>query len=428
MEYAALLFGMLLLLMIFGVPISFSILSASTLFLFLTNIKPFLVIPQRLVAGMDNFPMLALPLFILSGYMMEEFGLSKRLIGWVEIIFGRIRGAQGSILIVASAIFAALTGSGPATVAAIGGLMIPGMLKSGYPEDSAVGLAAVSGTLGPIIPPSGVMIVYGATMGVSVTKLFMAGMVPGILIAVLLVILNTCLAKRWGVRKYEERYTFKQFLVMTWKALGVLLLPFIVLGGIYGGIFTPTEAGTISVVYCFVLGIAYHELDLKTFYRALKKTVETGSAIMLIIAASSVLGLILSTTRIPQILTEQVLPFLTSKIAYLAILTIVLLLVGTLMEAVASVVVLAPILCPIGIALGIDPLHLGAVFCINLVMGFVTPPFGVNLFTATSISSCSFEKIVKGSLPFLGVLLAVLLLITFIPQITLFLPQLVFGN
>ncbi len=426
MQYAALLFGMLFLLMIIGVPISFSILGSCTIFLLLTNIKSFITLPQTFVGGMDNFVMLAVPLFTLTGYMMENLGLSKRLIDWVECVFGRIRGAQGAILIIASAIFAALTGSGPATVAAIGGLMIAPMIESGYKKETAAGLAAVSGTLGPIIPPSGIMIIYGATMGVSVSKMFLAGAVPGILIAAALVILNMILAKRWGIKATEKRYDLMEIIMLTKDAFGVLMLPIVVLGGIYTGIFTPTEAGTVSVLFCIALGILYKEISWKLIVTALKKTVFTGTAIMLIIAASKILGFILSAAGIPDAIMAAVLPYLANKYSYLILFTLILLLVGALMEGAAAVVILAPILVPIGIEMGFDPIYLGTIFCVNLIVGFVTPPFGVNIFSATSITGCSYQKVVKGELPFLLVLIAVLLLITFVPDISMILVNLLY--
>lgn len=426
MQYTMLLFGMLFLLMIIGVPISFSILGSCTIFLLLTNIKSFITLPQTFVGGMDNFVMLAVPLFTLTGYMMENLGLSKRLIDWVECVFGRIRGAQGAILIIASAIFAALTGSGPATVAAIGGLMIAPMVESGYKKETAAGLAAVSGTLGPIIPPSGIMIIYGATMGVSVSKMFLAGAVPGILIAAALVGLNMILAKKWGIKASEKKYSFLEILRLTKDAFGVLMLPVVVLGGIYTGIFTPTEAGTVSVLFCIVLGILYKEISWKLIVTALKKTVFTGTAIMLIIAASKILGFILSAASIPDAIMTAVLPYLANKYSYLILFTLILLLVGALMEGAAAVVILAPILVPIGIEMGFDPIYLGTIFCVNLIVGFVTPPFGVNIFSATSISNCSYQRVVKGELPFLAVLIAVLLLITFVPDVSMVLVNLLY--
>lgn len=255
MSAGAILVVSLLVLMAIGLPVFFCISLSSAVMFMATGLRSINAIAQKAVTGMDSFVLLAVPLFTLAGYIMESGGLSKRLVEWVEKLFGRVNGAAGAITIVCCAVFAALTGSGPATVAAIGAVMWPSLMKAGYKQSTAAGMLAAGGALGPIIPPSVAMIVYGSTMGVSIPDMFMGGVIPGIIIAILFCILNHFIAKKEGVKKSDVHYTAKEVLTSTVKALPVLFMPVMVLGGIYGGIFTPTEAATICVIYSCLLSI-----------------------------------------------------------------------------------------------------------------------------------------------------------------------------
>lgn len=423
---SGLLFIFLFLFMALGLPIAFSIMASSAAFLYVTNLKPLVLVAQRLVVGMDSFPLLAIPLFILAGYLMEESGLSKRLVRWVEMVFGWVPGSMGVTTIIACTIFAALTGSGPATVAAIGSIMVPSMIKSGYRPASAAGLTAAAGALGPVIPPSIAMIVYGSTMGVSIPKMFVGGVMPGLFIAFMLLLLNVWQTKKWGLKGLAASYTVTERLVITRQALGALLLPVIILGGIYGGVMTPTEAATIAVLYSMALGFGYRELTLKKFYVALIRTGETSAVVVFIIASANLFGWLLSTTRLPVFIAEAVITVINSQALYLLLLCLLLFFVGALMDTLASIVVLAPVLVPIGISLGVDPLHMSILFCVNLIVGFITPPFGVNLFTAVSVTGLSYSEVVKGVIPYMLVMMLAVLLITFIPAIATWLPGLAF--
>lgn len=412
-----LLFGFMFL----GIPIAFSIAGAGIFYLQITEIKPLIVAAQRIIVGMDSFPLLAIPLFTLAGYLMESLGISKRLIDWVKMFCGGFTGAMGMVTIVACTIFAALTGSGPATVAAIGSLMIPNMVESGYDVETAAGLTATAGALGPIIPPSIAMIVYGSTMGVSVTGMFMNAIVPGLMIAAMLCITNYIIAKRHNIRGIKVHYSWKQILKNTYTASGTLVLPIIIIGGIYGGIFTPTEAATVCVLYSLILGICYKELTLSKVVSALRRTVETSAAVVFIIACANLFGWLLTVTRIPNTVTEFLVPVLHNKYVYLAILTVLLFVVGALMDTLASIVVLAPIIVPIGIALGVNEMHMAVLFCVNLIIGFVTPPFGVNLFTAVQTAQISYSRVVKGVIPFMITGMIAVIIITFVsPLCTIF--------
>jgi C4-dicarboxylate transporter DctM subunit len=420
---AGLLFGLLFLFMIMGIPIVFSIELSNAAFLSITGIKPIILVAQRMIVGMDSFPLLAAPLFILTGYLMESSGLSRRLVDWVDSICGRLPGSMGVVTIVSCTIFAALTGSGPATVAAIGSIMMPALLNSGYKPGTSAGIIAAGGALGPIIPPSIGMIVYGSTMNLDIPKMFVAAIIPGLLMSASLIVMNLILVKKWKITPPSHTYTFGEILKRTWKALGALMLPVIILGGIYGGIFTPTEAAVVSVVYSIALGFIYRELKPKMLVDIFSRTVETSAIVILIIGMSNLFGWILAVTRIPVIISEAVISVVSSPTIYLMILTILLLIVGCLMETLSSIVILAPILIPIGIELGLDPLRLGMIFCINLIIGIITPPFGVNLFTAVSTTGLKYEEVVKGILPFMIVLVIDVIIITFVPWLIMWLPS-----
>jgi len=376
------------------------------------------------MVGMDSFVLLAVPLFTLAGYLMEQGGLSRRLVDIVEKIFGRFLGASGTVTIVCCAIFAALTGSGPATVAAIGAVMLPALDKSGYPKRTAAGMLAAGGALGPIIPPSITMIVYGSTMSLSIPAMFLGGVIPGILIAILFIVVNIILAKRYGIKPNEEKYKLKDIAISLYKSIAILMLPVIVLGGIYGGIFTPTEAATICVIYSIILGFAYRELTVKKLLEAMKKTVVTSSTVAVLLGVASVFGWILASAKIPNMLAEALIPILGNKYTYTFVLMMILFVVGCLMDSLTSIIILAPILVPIGLQLGMDPLHLGVLFCINLVIGFITPPFGLNLFTAVSVTGTGFVDVVRGVLPFLIAAILAVFVLAYVPGIILFLPNL----
>jgi C4-dicarboxylate transporter DctM subunit len=418
-------FGAMLLFILIGVPIAFALQLSGVFFLLLTDLRPLILVAQRLVRGLDSFTILAVPLFIAAGYIMEKTSIAERLVGWVGCLFNRVQGGVGIITVVACAIFAALTGSGVATVAAIGAVMMPALLESGYPKGSAAGLVAAAGALGPIIPPSIPMIVYGATMSVSIPAMFIGGIVPGLIIAGILIAMNQFLAPRWGVKKSEKTYTAKEFFSLTKGAIGAVLMPVIVLGGIYGGIFTPSEASAIAVVYGLILGFCYRDLNAKVLADILKRTVETSGMIMFIVAQASLFAWILSITRVPQLAAEALIPLINGNTtAYLLMLSAILFVLGALMETVPIILILGPILVPVGVSLGIDPLHLGLVFCINLVVGYITPPYGGNLFTAAATTKQSYVTVVKGVFPFMIAMMIFVLALAFLPVLTTGLPSL----
>lgn len=408
-----------------GLPVYLSILGSGAMFLVVTGIKPLLLVSQRMTTGLDSFPLLAIPLFVLVGELMDRGGISKRMINWADALMGWVPGGLGVVTIVSCAIFAALTGSGPATVAAIGSIMIPSLTKTGYEKKSAAGMVAAGGALGPIIPPSIPMIIYGVTMGLSIPKMFIAGIIPGLVMMLLLILVNFILIKnKPEILKNRKVFSFKIFLRNTWSALGALLLPIIILGGIYSGVFTPTEAAAVGVVYALLLGFfIYREITLKDLPDALLKAMETAAMVGIIMGAANLLSWIMSVNNFGDMVTNVLGSFITNKYSYLVVLMILLFFVGALMDTVAAIIILAPVLVPFGIELGIDPLHLGMIFVINLVIGYVTPPFGYNLFTAQSITELRFNDIVKGVMPFLIIELISVLIFAFVPNIITFLPN-----
>ncbi len=420
----ALLFGVFFFFLFLGLPVVFSLVLSSIAFLWMSGMRPMVVLPQRLFVGMDSFVMLAIPLFTFSGYLMEQGGLSARLVAAVETVFGRMRGATGTITIVCCAIFAALTGSGPATVAAIGAVMLPALRKSGYSRGTAAGMLAAGGALGPIIPPSVVMIVYGSTMNIAITDMFMGGVFPGLLIALLYIVVNQIIVRRENIDTEKKSFTLKEMAVCTFTAIPVLMLPVIVLGGIYGGVFTPTEAATVCAVYSIILGVIYRTINVSTLLTAMRKTVITSSTVAVIVGISNGFCWLLAAAKIPQDFTRVLAPMMGSQTVFLLVFVGILTLVGCVMETLPSVVILAPLLVPVGVALGIDPLHLGVLFCVVLIVGLITPPFGINLFTAVATTDTPFAEVARGAIPFILVAEASCFLFAFFPDIILFLPRL----
>ena len=414
--------------MLLGVPVAFAIMSAGVAYLHMTH-GSLLVVAQRLVYGLNSFTLLAVPLFILVGNLMDSGGISKRLTDWAKSLLGWLPGGLGVVTVFSCAIFAALTGSGPATVAAIGSIMLPSMLKAGYSRETSAGLVASAGALGPIIPPSIPMIIYGVTMNLSIPAMFIGGIVPGMVIAIVLSGVNIFFAYRNPevlVHSKDLKFDLMESLRLFWKALGALGLPVLILGGIYGGIFTPTESAAVGIVYALVLGFALGELKVKDLPKVLISSLKTSTMVNFIIAAASLFSWVVSKSQVGVVIANGFINLVGgSRNMYLLILVLVLLVVGCLMDNVAATLILAPILIPVGIQLGCNELHLGLLFSICLVVGFVTPPFGYNLFTAISISGLNFKQIVKGAAPFLIAEILLLFVFAYIPAISIWLPRLV---
>ncbi len=412
-------------LLLLGLPVAVGLGGAA--FLYFIPDGFFTQLIQTTYAGIASFSLLAIPLFMLAGNLMNESGITEELANFARLLLGHIRGGLGLATIFASAIFAAITGSAVATAVAIGGVLIPTMVKSGYDEDVAGALTATSACLGPIIPPSIPFIIYGVIANVSIAKLFLAGIIPGALLAASLMLYMYFIARR---RKYpiQPRASLKEVARGTWKALPAIFMPIIILGGILGGIFTPTEAAGVAVVYALIVDfLLYKRLKLKSLVNILFKSgLETGM-IMLLLGLSEPFAWVVAVEQLPQQMVLWLSQAHISPLATLVLMNIGLLLLGIPLETAPALTIVVPVLAPMAAQLGIDPIHLGIIVCFNLVLGLVTPPVGGVLFSVCGITGMPLEKLSKAIWgPFIMALI-VLLLITFIPGLSTFLPRVLMG-
>ncbi|MEK5272201.1 TRAP transporter large permease [Aeribacillus sp. FSL K6-8394] len=425
-----LLFCSLLLFFLLGVPVAFA-MGLSAIGVMVQGGVSLQVAVQRIFSTMDSFPLMAIPFFILAGNLMEHSGISHRLIQFANALVGRITGGLGIVTVVTAMFFAAISGSSAATIAAIGSILIPAMVRKGFPTNFSTAVQAASGELGVIIPPSIPMIIFALTAGVSVSigDLFIAGIIPGILIAASLMLTIYVLSKKNGYglepAGTEEKFEFAALWKSALNAFFPLLMPVIILGGIYGGIFTPTEAAAVAVGYSFVLGkFVYKTLNRKNLMEALRNSVIATAIIMFIIGNAGLFGWVLTAERVPDKVAEFFISISDSPIVFLLLVNLLLLFVGMFLETGASIVIIAPILTPVAAEFGIDPIHFGIIMIVNLAVGMLTPPVGVNLFVACQIAGIRIEQIVKAMLPFYVVLLVDILLISYLPNLSLWLPGL----
>ncbi|MCG1013375.1 TRAP transporter large permease [Tepidanaerobacter sp. GT38] len=422
------IFGSLVLFLILGIPIGVSLGLASLCAILYSGIIDINYLAQTLITSTDSFPLMAIPFFVLAGDLMGKGGISKRLLKVADAIFGRFTGSLAFITVAGCIFFAAISGSGPATVAAIGGLMVPAMIESGYNKRFSAAVSASSGSIGVIIPPSIPMVMYGISTGVSITMLFMAGMIPGIIIGVLLMLYSYYYCKKHGYKSTtSSSFSIKNLLSAVNEAKWSLIMPLIILGGIYGGVFTPTEAGAVAVIYGYIIGrFVYKELKLKDVPDILKNSALTTATVLIIVGTATSFGRILTIEQVPLTIANFIQSLTSSPAIILLLINILLLIVGTFMDTTAAIIILAPILFPIATSVGIDPVHFGIVMVVNLSIGFITPPLGVNLFVACGISKLSLEEMSKGIIPFFLVMVLALTIITYIPSVSLWLPRLFF--
>ncbi len=416
------LFIALIVLSAISLPIGISMGIATMLCLiFATNIDP-IMIAQCAFTGMDSFPLMAIPFFMLAGNFMRYGGISKRLLNLADNIVGFFTGGLGAITTVTAMFFAAISGSGPATVSSIGAFMIPEMEAKGYDKGYATALSCAAGTIGVIIPPSIPFVIYGVATGTSISDLFKAGILPGILMGIAIIIYNYIRAKKYGWKGNGRRFQ--------WKALGksfidsfwAILSPVIILGGIYSGKFTPTESAAISCVYTFIIGtFVYKEIRWKEFMDCMKDTAIIAGATSFIVGMSTSFSYVLTLEEVPATVSTFILGLTDNKILVLLIINIFLLIVGCFMDNISSCTILAPILLPIVVALDVSPVQFGIVMTMNLAIGFITPPYGANLFIGSSVARLPFEKVVKWIWGFIATIIVVLMLTTYIPQISLLL-------
>jgi C4-dicarboxylate transporter DctM subunit len=421
---AFVLFGSLLLLFILKVPIGFSLILSSAITLVVCVDTPLQIVPQRLFTATDSFPYMAVPFFILAGNLMSEGGISQRLVKFANSLIGHLSGGLGMVSVAACMFFAAISGSSAATTAAIGGIMIPEMVRRKYDRSFSAAINAAGGTIGVIIPPSIPFVTYGVLTGASITTLFIAGFGPGILMGLALMTVVAVISKKRGYRE-DKKASLKEIVVGFRESILALLMPIIVLGGIYSGYFTATEAAVIAVVYALFVGVViYRNLNMENLPRIFANSAVSTAGVLLLIAAASVFGWILTSNNIPRMIAEGIMSVSSNKIVILLLINLLLFIVGTFLDTVAALIILVPILFPIATALGLGAVHFGMIMCVNLAVGMITPPFGACLFVACGVANIKLEQIVKNILPFIAALVIVILLVTFIEPVSMFLPRL----
>jgi tripartite ATP-independent transporter DctM subunit len=401
-----------------GIPVAF-VLGAATLGYVLTEPRLDLqIIPTRLFTGIDVFPIMAIPFFILAGALMNEGGMTSRLVTFAKNLVGHYRGGLAQVNVLASMLMSGRTGSAVADTSAVGGALIPAMVEDRYPRPFAAAVTASSSTMGPILPPSIAMIIYGTIANVSIGALFIAGVVPGILIGLALMGTVWLVSKRAGYSK-GVRASWRQRIAGTGDALIALAMPGIILVGMISGVFTATEAGAIAVLYGLIIGLlVYRELTVKRLIGVLLESGLTSAVVLLIIGMAAPFSFALAAERIPQQMADAVLTLSENPIIVLLLITLLLLFVGAFLETTAALIIFVPVLTPIAMNLGIDPIHFGMIVILNLVIGLTTPPLGVCLLLASSIARTPYEKAVRAVLPFLGALLLVLLLVMYVPPLS----------
>jgi C4-dicarboxylate transporter DctM subunit len=407
-----------------GVPVAISLGLASVSTMLLFADQSLLSTSQRFFHTMQVYPLLAVPFFILAATFMTTGGVAKRMIVFANALVGHFRGGLAMASLLACAFFAAVSGSAPATVVAVGSVMIAGMVRSGYSQKFAAGVICNAGTLGILIPPSIVMVIYGAVTESSIGNLFIAGLLPGLLLTIIMMITVAVIARRQDLPR-QPRVSFKDALRAGWEAIWGLMLLVIILGGIYAGIFTPTEAAAVSAVYAFVIAVfVYKDIKLADVPKVLTDSAKVTAMLMFIIANAYVFANVLTTEQIPQAASAWIVGLGLPPWGFLIVVNIMLLAAGNFMEPTSVVLILTPILYPIAMQLGIDPIHLGIIMVLNMQMGLVTPPVGLNLFVTAGVANMSMEEVIQASLPWLMVLLSFLIIITYIPGISLVVPRL----
>jgi tripartite ATP-independent transporter DctM subunit len=409
---------------VIGSPVAYGIGLFVTMILFLTTEVPLKVVPQMMTSAVNSFPLMAIPFFMLAGALMNTAGITRRLFEFANCLVGHITGGLGHVNVAASMLFAGMSGSAVADAAGLGTVEIEAMTQYGYDRDFSAGITAASATIGPVIPPSIIFIIYGVLAEVSIGALFLAGFIPGVLMGLSLMVRIYLIAwkKDYPV---SPRPSFRQVLISFKAASLPLLTPFIIIGGILAGVFTPREAAVVAVVYALFLGAVYRELTLRSLWKTIHRVGIQTASIMIITATANVLGWVLARSRIPQLMAESILTVTDSPYLILLFLNILLLVNGCVMEVIAALVILTPILVPLVKMVGIDPVHFGVVMTLNLMIGLLTPPLGMGLYTVQKVAGISFERIAKAAFPFLLPLIIVLLLVTYVPEISLFLANIV---
>lgn len=417
---ALFLFGLFFVLLFLSVPIGYAIGIVTLITMLNFTDMPTLLISQNAIAGVDSFPLLAIPFFMLAGNLMSSGGIARRLVNFFESFIGHITGGLGMVTIVVCMFFAAISGSAVATVSAVGAFMIPQMVEHGYSKSFSAALTAAAGTIGVIIPPSVPFVIYGVVSGSSITDMFTAGFLPGIMMGIALMIVCYLVSKKKGYKGNERRASLKEIVQSFKEAFWAILSPVIILGGIYSGKFTPTEAAVISVVYSFVIGVfVYKELNLAGAYKAVRDAVVINGATTFMVGLSTAFAALLTMEQIPLKIAAVITGLSNNGILVLLMINILLLLVGMFIDNIPATIILTPILLPIAKGFGMSPITFGIMLTMNLAIGFCTPPYGINLFVATAISKVKMEALSREIVKMIAALLIVLLLVTYFASMTM---------
>lgn len=421
------LFLSLFIFMLLRVPIAYSLALSSFAYILYSGLPPVLLM-HNMVNGMDSFPLLAIPFFILAGALMNSAGITAKIFAFARALFGWMPGGLGHVNVGASIVFAGMSGAAVADAGGLGNIEIKAMREAGFDDDFSVGITAASSTIGPIIPPSLPLVIFGVMASVSIGKLFVAGIIPGLMMAGSLSIMIWWIARK---RNYPCDQPLAGTLI--WQrfqaAFLPLMTPVIIVGGIISGAFTPTEAAICAAFYTLILGIfVYRTLTIRKLSIICIETIETTAAIMMIVGAATVFAWILTANQVALQFAEFILAFTDNKITVLLLIMVIVLLVGLFMETIAAISILVPVLMPVAVQFGIDPIHLGIIVILNLMLGLLTPPVGMVLFVLSRLSKVPFEQCVKATIPFVIPLLIVLFLLTFIPELVLWLPNFIYGE
>lgn len=415
-----------LLFLMIGLPVFFGMLAAPGIMLLLNGQERDLALMYRNVYnGMDSFPLMAIPFFMLAGELMNRGGITTRLVEFSQALMGHLRGGLAHVNVLSSMLFAGLSGSAVADTSALGSMLIPAMEREGYTRRFAAAITAASSVIGPIIPPSGIMIIYAYVMGESVAALFLAGIVPGILVGVGLMLMIYFMANRYDFPTSRRKATWGERGQASLKAFFPLLTPVIILGGILGGVFTPTEAAAVAVAYAIIIGFfVLRTLRMSEMPEILGRAAMTSAVVLLLVGAAMAFKTVVSLSHTPEVMAEFILSLSQNPLVLLFLINLLLFLVGMFLDAGPAIIILGPILGPIFTDLGIDPIHFAIIMSVNLTVGLATPPMGLVLFVASSVSGERVETISRAILPFLAVEIAVIFLITFVPELSMTVPRL----
>jgi len=421
-----LLFGSFIVFLILGMPVSFCMFVSSFLYMFVNDIT-LLTLVQRVASGTYSFTLLAAPCFILTGAIMNSAGVTTRLFNWCNKLVGHIPGGLGHSNVLASIVFAGMSGTAVGDAGGLGAIELKAMRDAGFDDEFSLSITAASSVIGPIIPPSLPAVMVGVISGVSIGRIFVGGILPGLFVGLMLSVMVYFISVKRNYPR-EKRATVRELGAATKTAFFPMLTIVMCIGGILTGVITPTEAGCVALTYATVLGFAYKELSFKRLYHTILESCGTTLSVLFIIASGTIFGWIIAIGQVPQTVTAFFITFITNKYVALLVINILLLICGCFMETMCAISLLTPILMPVAMSYGIDPVHFSIVLILNLMLGLITPPVGVVLYILSSLSNVSFDRIVKAVLPFLFILIVALLVITYVPAIVTFLPNLVYGG